>query len=166
MCRRQIFRLINNAVVFISFGLFTAPANSVAQVHAQSELTNTQSGPRQIRIHEVGSVKARADTAYLLMTVQTERSQLAQAIRDNEKQLQDFITALAQSGVSKQSLAVRNFVVTPVRYGKGFNLARNLVITVEHMDSKPPGEFAQLMAEVQDIGARFGSDCVTCIGSG
>jgi len=163
MWRHQIFRLVNNAVILIGFGLFTAPIDSA---HAQSELAKTQSGPRQIRIRAVASVKARADTAYLLMTVQTERSQLAQAMSDNEKQLRDFIAALVQTGISQQSLAVRNFVVTPVRFGTGFNMARNLVITVEHMDSKPPGEFAQLMAGVQDIGARFGSDCVTCIGSG
>ena len=61
---------------------------------------------------------------------------------------------------------MRNFIVTPTDYGRGFNLARNLVITLEHVDLRPPDEFSQLMAQMQDLGARFGSDCITCIGSG
>jgi len=153
-----MFRLLISAVVGISFGLI--------QARAQSQISYTHSGQKQIRIHEVASVKARADTAYLLMTVQTEKNQLAQAFRDNEEQMQSFIAALVKAGIPREALRVRNFIVTPTDYGRGFNLARNLVITLEHADSKPPGEFSQLMAQMQDLGARFGSDCITCIGSG
>jgi hypothetical protein len=76
------------------------------------------------------------------------------------------MAALVVAGIPREALRVRNFVVTPTNYGRGFNLARNLVITMEHVDSMPPGEFSQWMAQLQDIGARFGSDCITCIGSG
>ncbi len=158
MSSRQILRILISAAVGISFALI--------QARAQSQISYTESGRRQIRIHEVASVKARADTAYLLMTVQTEKSQLTQAFRDNEKQMQSFMAALVQMGMPREALRVRNFVVTQTNYGRGFNLARNLVITLEHVDSKPPGEFSQLMAQMQDLGARFGSDCITCIGSG
>jgi uncharacterized protein YggE len=158
MSSHQIFRLLISAVIGINFGLI--------QGRAQSQTSYTQSKEKQIRIREVASVKARADTAYLFMTVQTERSQLTQAFRDNEKQLQSFVAALVLAGIPREALRVRNFVVTPTNYGRGFNLARNLVITVEHVDSKRPGEFSQLMAQMQDLGARFGSDCITCIGSG
>ena len=158
MPNRQFFRLLISALVGISFGLIPA--------RVQSQISYTQSGQKQIRIHEVASVKARADTAYLLMTVQTEKSQLTQAFRDNENQMQSFMAALAQAGIPREAFQVRNFVVTPTNYGRGFNLARNLVITVEHVDSMPPSEFFQLMAMMQDLGARFGSDCITCIGSG
>jgi len=158
MSSSQIFRLVISAVVGISFGL--------TQAGAQSQISYTESGQKRLRIHEVASVKAQADTAYLLMTVQTEKSQLMQAFRDNEKQLQSFIAALVQAGIRREAIQVRNLVVTPTNYGRGFNLARNLVITVEHIDIKPPGEFVQLMAQMQDLGARFGSDCITCIGSG
>ena len=167
MSKCRILRRISSAAVGISFGLFAAVPNGLLiQAHAQSQISYMQSGQKQIRIREVASVKAQPDTAYLLMRVQTEKSQLSQAFRDNEKQLQSFITNLEQGGISRDALQVRNFLVTPINYGRGFNLARNLVITVEHLNSKPPGEFTQLMAQVQDLGARFGSDCITCIGSG
>jgi uncharacterized protein YggE len=158
MPSRQIFRLLISAVVGINFGMI--------QARAQSQISYTQSDQRQFRIREVASVKARADTAYFLMTVQTEKSQLTQAYRDNEKQLQSFMAALVVAGIPREALRVRNFVVTPTNYGRGFNLARNLVITMEHVDSMPHGEFSQWMAQLQDLGARFGSDCITCIGSG
>ena len=158
MSSRQIFRLLISAVVGINLGLI--------QARAQSQISYAQYKQKQIRIREVASVKARADTAYLLMTVQTERSQLMQAYRDNQKQLKSFIDALLLAGIPREAMRVRNFVVTPTDYGRGFNLSRNLVITVENVDLKPPAEFSRLMAQMQDLGARFGSDCITCIGSG
>ena len=104
MSSRQIFRLLISAVVGINFGLI--------QASAQSQISYMQSGQKQFRICEVASVKARADTAYLLMTVQTEKSQLMQAYRDNQKQMQSFIDALLLAGIPREALRVRNFVVS------------------------------------------------------
>jgi hypothetical protein len=122
--------------------------------------------PRLIRIHEVVSVKAEADTAYILMTVQTERGQLVEAVRENEKQMQAFIAALTQTGIPLAAISIKNFVVEPAIVGRGFSLARNLVITEAQINRRPAGELAQRMARIQDLGARFGSSCITCIGSG
>jgi hypothetical protein len=73
MLSQQIIRLLISTVVGISFGLI--------QARAQSQISYIHSGQKQIRIRKVASVKAQADTAYLLMTVQTEKSQLMQAYK-------------------------------------------------------------------------------------
>jgi len=122
--------------------------------------------PKLIRIRQEASVKARPDTAYFLMTVESESGQLAQAIRENQEQLADFTAALRRIGISDAAIRIRNFLVTRATGPVGVTFARNLVITVEGLDRRPDEELARLMAQVQDLGARYGSDCITCIGSG
>jgi len=166
MSLRRDFRFIGGAVLAVSLSVTIVAGFSVVRAQAPSETIQGPCERKLIRIREVVSVRAQPDTAYLLMTVGTERSQLAEAVRENEKQLQAFVAALKQIGISPAALSIKNFVVAPVIMGRGFSLARNLIITVEQINTRPADEFAQLRARVQDVGARFGSSCITCIGSG
>lgn len=161
--RRRYLRIASFALFL---GILPIPGFGLICARTLSEPFSDETATRLIRIHEVVSVKAEPDTAYLLMTIQTERGQLADAVRENEKQMDAFIAALRQMGISPGALSIKNFTVAPAITGKGFSLTRNLVITETEINRKPAGEMARRMAQVQDVGARFGSSCITCIGSG
>jgi uncharacterized protein YggE len=166
MSRLQCFLPVGGAMLMITFSAMLASGFGSIRARAPSGISQAEHKQQMIRIHEVSSVKAEPDTAYLLMSVRTEKSLLAEAAQENEKQMQAFIAALKQIGIAPAALSVKNFVVEQALIGKGFSYARNLVITVEHIDKSPANEFASLVAKVQDVGARFGSSCITCIGSG
>jgi hypothetical protein len=119
-----------------------------------------------IRIREEGIVRVPPDTLYLLMKTETEGAQLGQAIEQNRKAVDGFVDALKRLGIEKEFIRQTNFVVSRSLMGSGTSYARNVVITIPAIDQKTPGEIKQLMARVQDLGARFGSNCITCIGSG
>lgn len=119
-----------------------------------------------IRIREIGSVRAVPDTAYLLMKVESESVSLAQALRENAKQIGQFRERIEEIGIGRDAVRVKNFVVMPLYLGSGVSLSRNLIITMEEINQKRPEELQQIFAKVQDLGARYGSHCVTCIGSG
>lgn len=119
----------------------------------------------RIRIREVVSLQAVPDTVYLLMKVESEAATLAQVLQDKRKQVQGFIAALDQLGVQSETVRIKNFVVTPLMAGSGISLSRNLVIPLEGIPL-PSNEWEGLTARIQDLGARYGSHCITCIGSG
>jgi hypothetical protein len=119
-----------------------------------------------IRIREIGSARATPDTAYLLMKVESESVSLAQALQDNARQIGEFREGLEEIGISGDDVGVKNFVVMPLYVGSGVSLSRNLIITMEGIGERRSEELQQIFAKVQDLGARYGSHCVTCIGSG
>jgi len=140
---------------------------SCLHVSGQNHLHEvTKESEDLIRIREVASVHAKPDTAYLLMRVESGSVSLTQAIQDNERQISSFLEGLDGIGFEKAAIGVRNFVVTPQYSGSGVSLARNLIIPLEGIDRQDPAKLEELFAEVQDLGARYGSHCVTCIGSG
>jgi hypothetical protein len=120
----------------------------------------------QIRIREVGVVPVKPDILYLLMKVTSERGQLSQAMEENRKNVAAFMDSIKQLGIRESAIRLKNFVVLPVEGGPGFSFSRNLVIGLDGLASKPTEEITQLVAKVQDLGAQYGSDCITCIGSG
>jgi len=119
-----------------------------------------------IRIHAVATIPVHPNTLYILMKVQSEKAELAQAIKDNKNKVEKFCGALTDIGIQRTSIRLKNFVVTPLITGAGISFAQNMVITVEEIDQKPAGELNQLISRVQDLGAQHGSHCITCIGSG
>ncbi len=166
MSEKTVFRCFGTAVVALSLGAGFAPGFRLIGGPAQQpSLTEWPEG-KLIRISEIASVKAKPDTAYVLMTVNTERGLLADATRENEKQVLAFITALEKLGIASGSIGVKNFVVEANVVGRGYSVSQNLVITQTDVNRRPAQELARLMAQIQDVGARFGSSCVTCIGSG
>jgi uncharacterized protein YggE len=130
---------------------------------ARAEPTDPQ---HSIRLSAVGSAKARPDTVYVLMKVESGSPQLAQAIRDNTKQVSDFMAALAGLGIPGSDMRVSNFVVAPMYESRGVAFSRNVILTIPAIDKKPQDEVTRLLARIQDLGAKYGSSCVTCIGSG
>jgi hypothetical protein len=166
MSKQKPLRHTGTAACALLLGIFIAPGIGLIRAQTLRASFPEESASGLIRILEVVSVKAEPDTAYLLMAVETERGQLAEAFRENEKQMQAFITALHQMGIPAGALSIKNLVVTPAIMGKGFSLTRNLVITETEINRRPAGELARRLAQVHDVGARFGSSCITCIGSG
>ncbi len=150
----------------LSFSVVFAPRFCLFGGSAQQPTSIEWPEGKLIRIGEVASVKAEPDTAYVLMTVNTERGLMADAARENEKQVKAFIAALEKLGIASGSIGVKNFVVEPNVIGRGHSVSQNLVITQTDVNRRPAQELARLMAQIQDVGARFGSSCVTCIGSG
>lgn len=121
---------------------------------------------QSIRIREVAAVKLQPDTLYLLMKIQSEGAQLQQAIDQNRKAVDGFIAALKQLPIEPSDIRLSNLVVTSTMMRTGASFARNVLITIPNIDRKPEGEINKLIAAVQDLGARYGSHCITCIGSG
>ena len=157
-CTNRPFGVVGLAI------LFCIPA--LGQILAGHDHGVVRESEDLIRIREVASVRAKPDTAYLLMKVESGSVSLTQALQDNLKQISSFLEGLEGLGFEKKAISVRNFVVTPQYMGSGVSLSRNLVIPMVEIDRQDPEKLEGLFAEVQDLGARYGSHCVTCIGSG
>jgi uncharacterized protein YggE len=141
--------------------LLASAALGMQPVRAESPGTSSR-----ILLKAVGSVKARPDTLYILMKVESGSPRLASAISDNAKQVAEFMAALARVGIPEANMRLSNFVVVPLYESRGVIFSRNVIVTIPDIDRKPEGEVARLLARTQDIGAKYGSSCVTCIGSG
>ncbi len=148
---------------FITCGLLIASSPLLAQ----DSITATDGTSEQIIvIREVGKVRVSADTAYLLMKVETQAALLGQAIDQNRKAVAAFVDALRRSGIDRSSIRETNFIVSGSLMGTGVSFSRNVIVTIPEIGAMGPSGFSRLMAKVQDLGARFGSSRVTCIGSG
>lgn len=159
------------ACVLCAFVLLAIPN----PVQAQSSAISTGGYPpgivfsrddQTIRIREESTLRVRPDTLYLLMKVETEGAQLSQAIDRNKKTVEGFVEALKALQIDASAIRLTNFIVGPLEMGSGVSFARNVVITIRDIDRQPAAEVNKLIAEAQDLGARFGSQCITCIGSG
>lgn len=134
---------------------------------AQDSITAADGTSEQtIAVRAVGTVRVSPDTAYVMMKVETQAALLGQAIDQNRKAVSAFVDALCRSGIDRSSIRETNFIVSGSLMGTGASFSRNVIITIPEIGGMGPGEFSRLMAKVQDLGARFGSSCVTCIGSG
>lgn len=154
--------------VFFACGLVAVFCPLFAQSPIISSIETGPGGSllQTVRIRQEGTVKVPPDTVYLLMKVETEASLLGQAIEENKRAVEAFVGALFRSGIDRASIRETNFVVGGSSVGSGASFARNVVITVPAIGRMAPGELNKLVARVQDLGARFGSSCITCIGSG
>jgi Protein of unknown function (DUF541) len=153
--------------VCVSFLVVGAPGSSIAQSASDYPTgVSVSENSQLISIREIATVQAQPDNLYVLMKVQSEAAQLSQAIEQNSRAIKGFTAALAGIGVEPTAVRVTNFVVTPLVLGRGVGFSRNLVIAIPGIEKKSPGEIERLMARIQDLGARYGSQCVTCIGSG
>ncbi len=119
-----------------------------------------------VRIRQEGTVKVRPDTLYMLMKVENEAARMDQALDQNQKAVDGFVAALKGLKIDPSSIRVTNFIVGPTMLRSGVTFARNIVITLTGIDQMPAAGIDRLVASVQDVGARFGSHCITCIGSG
>ena len=91
--------------------------------------------------------------------------------RRGEKQLSEFLTAVDGLKIANLSYQVFNNVITPGPGMEGelsgFVYTRNVVFTIRQPEPRGnPVELDRLIAQLEDLGARYNSHCVTCVGSG
>ena len=123
----------------------------------------------QWTIETVGTAIATPDVYYLLMKMESESGLAAEATAQGEKQLRDFLAAVDALKIPNLSYRICNNLITPTDsdLGEGFVYARNIVFTLLSLRAgeQLPARDA-IIAKLEDLGARYNSHCVTCIGSG
>lgn len=136
-------------------------------VRAQDANPSTEA--RQWVIESVGRAAASPDTIHLMMKMEYQAAQAADATRRGEKQLAEFLAAVGGLKIPNLSYQVFNNVITPgpgiQSELSGFVYTRNVVFTMRQPDGNPP-ERDRRIAQLEDLGARYNSHCVTCVGSG
>lgn len=142
---------------------WNAPRNS----HAQQMAPKADTG--QWTIEGVGAETATPDVYYILMKMESESGLAAEATAQGEKQLRDFLSAVDAWKIPNLSYRVCNNLITPANSGLtgGFVHTRNIVFTLlsSRAGEQLPARDA-IIAKLEDLGARYNSHCVTCIGSG
>lgn len=126
---------------------------------------------RQLVIESVGRAAASPDLIYLMMKMEYQAAQAADATRRGEKQLAEFLAAVDGLKIPNLGYRVFNNVITPGPANgsslSGFVYTRNVVFTIR--PPQPGWDFSELdrtIAQLEDLGARYNSHCVTCVGSG
>lgn len=158
--RRRILFLLMIAFA----GLSALPA-----MHAQD--IPAEAGARQWVIESVGRAAAAPDVIHLMMKMEYEAAQAVEATRRGEKQLAEFLAAVDGLKIPDVSYKVFNNVITPGQADgsalSGVVYTRNVVFTLRRpQPGGSTGELDGLIAQLEDLGARYNSHCVTCVGSG
>jgi hypothetical protein len=134
---------------------------------AQQRAAKADSG--QWTIESVGTEIATPDVYYILMKMESESGLAAQATAQGEKQLHDFLAAVDALKIPNLSYRICNNLFTPANENltEGFVYTRNIVFTLlsPRAGEQLPARDA-IIAKLEDLGARYNSHCVTCIGSG
>jgi len=120
-------------------------------------------------LESVGSETATPDVYYLLMKMEFESGLAADAATKGEQRLHDFLAAVDALKIPNLSYRICNNLFTPPNSVEtaGYVYTRNIVFTLmsPHAGEPLPARDA-LVAKLEDLGARYNSHCVTCIGSG
>jgi len=141
------------------------------QPRAPAQDTHPNTVARQWVIESVGRAAAPPDTIHLMMKMDYQAAQATDATRRGEKQLSEFLTAVDGLKIANLSHQVFNNVITPGPGMEGelsgFVYTRNVVFTIRQPEPRGnPMELDRLIAQLEDLGARYNSHCVTCVGSG
>ena len=120
-------------------------------------------------IESVGTEIATPDVYYILMKMESESSLAVEATTQGEKRLRDFLAAVDALKIPNLSYRICNNLITPADsdVGGGFVYTRNIVFTL--LSARAGEQLAArdaIIAKLEDLGARYNSHCVTCIGSG
>ena len=89
----------------------------------------------------------------------------ADAATLGEQRLSQFLAAVDELRLPGLTYRVVNNVITPAETGAGVAYTRNIVFTLPNPAGEPAGR-DRVVAKLEDLGARYNSHCVTCIGSG
>ncbi len=151
-------------VLIPSLGLIAGPAVFAQDVHVGGDA-------RQWVIESVGRATASPDVVHLMMKMEYQAAQAADATVRGEKQLAEFLAAVDALKITNLSYHVFNNVITSGQASgsefSGFVYTRNVVFTIHlFLPADGTGELDRLIAELEDLGARYNSHCVTCVGSG
>jgi uncharacterized protein YggE len=142
---------------------WSSPRTSLAQQPAP------QAGARLWTIKSVGTETATPDVYYLLMKMEYQSGLAAEATTQGEKRLSDFLAAVDALKIPNFSYRICNNLITPAsdQQVTGMVYTRNVVFKLMSSQAGQPlpGRDA-IIAKLEDLGARYNSHCVTCIGSG
>lgn len=153
------------------FLIMISIAGLSTQAALQTQDTHPNTEARQWVIESVGRAAAPPDTVHLMMKMEYQAAQAADATRRGEKQLSEFLAAVDGLKIANLSYRVFNNVITPgpgMENGlSGFLYTRNVIFTLRQPEPRgDPAELDRLIAQLEDLGARYNSHCVTCVGSG
>lgn len=149
--------------------MFVVGLNIQPAVRAQGVHPGTDA--RLWVIESVGRAATSPDIVHLMMKMEYQAAQAVDATLRGEKQLAEFLAAVDGLKIPNLSYGVFNNVITPGQANgselSGFVYTRNVVFTIRR--SQPAGnssELDRMIAHLEDLGARYNSHCVTCVGSG
>lgn len=127
-----------------------------------------KANPKYWVIEAVGTEKTVPNLYHLMMKMEYQAGLAADATAMGEKQLREFLRAVDDLKIPNLSYRVCNNVLTPAGQGEfpGIVYTRNVVFTLSDLAGQSTPERDRLIAKLEDLGARFNSHCVTCIGSG
>ncbi len=111
----------------------------------------------------VGTETAVPEVSHIMMKMEYDAGLARDAVSGGEKRLHEFVAAAEALKVPNLTYRIVNSVIMPAGTGTGVSYSRNVVFTLTGV---PAAERDSVVAKLQDIGARYGSHCVTCIGSG
>jgi uncharacterized protein YggE len=122
--------------------------------------------PRTVTLEATGTEQVMPDLYHVLMKMENNSSQAAVASTGGEKQIRDFIAAVEALGIKDLTWRISNTVFTSLQapYSQGAAYSRNLIFTLPNSVARE--ERDRIVAQIQDLGAKYNSHCVTCIGSG
>lgn len=150
--------------------LFLMPCFSML-LHATPPQVQVTKEAAQWVIEAVGTETVPPDVIHLMMKMEYESSLAGDATSKGEKQLSEFLGAVDRLQIANLTYRVTNNMITPSSAGRGqfsgFVYTRNIIFTfLQAQPAQPPSELDRLVAQLEDLGARYNSHCVTCIGSG
>jgi hypothetical protein len=136
-----------------------------------SQDVEVRAGPQHWIIEAIGTESATPEVIYLLMKMEFESAQAVEAARRGERQLQEFLAAVDHLKISDLTYRVCNNVLVPGPAPRGmtsgFVYTRNVVFTLRRLQlDAQHAEVDRVIAQLEDLGARYNSHCVTCVGSG
>jgi hypothetical protein len=111
-----------------------------------------------------GKARGAPDVYYLLMKMEQQSARASDAALSGEKALMEFLAAVERLKVPGLTWRIANNIVSPGDRGPGMVYSRNIVFTMLAEPSAADRDRA--FARLQDLGAKYNSHCVTCIGSG
>ena len=128
-----------------------------------------KAGARLWTIESVGTETATPDVYYLLMKMEYQSGLAFEATTQGEKRLGDFLAAVDALKIPNLSYRICNNLITPANDEEvaGIVYTRNVVFKLlsSRVGEQLLGRDA-IIAKLEDLGARYNSHCVTCIGSG
>jgi hypothetical protein len=121
-------------------------------------------------IEAIGTETVPPDVIHLMMKMEYESSLAVDATSKGEKQLSEFLAAVDRLKIPSLTYRLANNLITPASAGRsrfsGFVYTRNIIFTFAPQPEQAPWELDRVVAQLEDLGARYNSHCVTCIGSG
>jgi hypothetical protein len=127
-------------------------------------LARGQTPEREFTIEALGTESAAPDVFHIMMKMESGGGRVLDATASGEKQLREFLAAVEALGIPGLGYRLHNNLLTTDGRTGSLAYSRNIVFTVP--DPPSQDERNRIIARVQDLGAKYNSHCVTCIGTG